>query len=103
MVGLAQAPGHAGEQLAGEAGDLVEDAGELALAEHDELHVGLGDDGGVAGRLVEERELAERRRRGRGSRPCGRAGVTAALPSTITKNSAPVVALGHERLARRRR
>ena len=46
--------------LRGEAGDLVDEAGELALAEHDELHVGLGDDGRVAGRLVEQRELAER-------------------------------------------
>ena len=36
------------------------DAGELALAEHDQLHVGVGDDGGVAGRLVEQRQLAER-------------------------------------------
>ena len=58
-VGLAEAVGHAGEQLAREAGHLVDEAGELALAEHDELHVGVGDDGRVAGRLVEQGELAE--------------------------------------------
>ena len=63
--------------------------GELALAEHDELHVGLGDDGRVAGRLVEQRELAERRP-GRGSRSCGPGGSTLAVPSRITKNSCPV-------------
>ena len=45
--------------LRGEARYLVDDAGELALTEHDEVHVGLGDDGRVAGRLLEERELTE--------------------------------------------
>src|SRR5262249_30385875 len=40
--------------------NLVDDAGELALTEHDEVHVGLGDDGCVARRLLEEGELAER-------------------------------------------
>ncbi len=41
-VGRAQTVRHAGEQLAREPGDLVDDPGELALAEHDELHRGLG-------------------------------------------------------------
>ena len=90
-VGLAQALGHAGEQLAREAGDLVDDAGELALAEHDELH------------------RRSRRRRSRCGAPCraGRArrrrrpGPSVAtlrpwrrhrrpVPSRITKNSLPV-------------
>ena len=51
---------HAREEFAREAGNLVDEAREFALAEHDELHVGLGDDGGVAGRLLEQRKLAER-------------------------------------------
>ena len=55
-------------------GHLVDDAGELALAEHDELHVGLGDDGRVAGRLVEERELAERVAGAERRRSCGPGG-----------------------------
>ena len=48
--------------------------GELALAEHDELDVALGDDGRVAGRLVEQRQLAERLARARGSRSGGPGG-----------------------------
>ena len=59
-VGLAQAAGHPGEQLARDAGDLVDEPAELALAEHDDLHRRLRGDGRVARRLVEERELAER-------------------------------------------
>src|SRR6266446_3621216 len=51
---------HAREEFAREAGHLVDEAREFALAEHDELHVGLGDDGGVAGGFLEQRELAER-------------------------------------------
>ena len=60
--------------LRGEARHLVDDAGELALAEHDELDVALGDDGRVPGCLVEEGELAERLARARGSRCGGPAG-----------------------------
>ena len=66
------------------------DAGELALAEDDELHVGLGDDRRVAGRLLEQGELAERVARADVRRPCGPCRVTLALPSRITKNSWPV-------------
>src|SRR5436190_10632663 len=59
LVGFAEALGHAGQHLARKAGNLVDDAGELALTEYDELHVGLGYDAGVAGRLLEQRELPE--------------------------------------------
>src|SRR3954469_7772908 len=41
-VGLAQAGGHGGQELASQTGHLVEHAGELALAEHQHLEVGVG-------------------------------------------------------------
>src|SRR5439155_13586365 len=59
-ISVPQSVRHACEEFAREAGYLVDEAGEFSLAEHDELHVGLGDDGGVAGGLLEQRELAER-------------------------------------------
>src|SRR5690242_2889801 len=63
VVGFAQTARHARQQLARDARDLVEDAAELALAEHHELHRRLRGDGRVARRLVEEGQLAERRAR----------------------------------------
>ena len=75
--------------LRGEAGHLVDEAGELALAEHDELHVGLGDDRRVAGRLLEQGELAERVAGADGGDLAALAG-DPGLPSRITKNSWPV-------------
>src|SRR5205823_8597034 len=59
-VGVSQPVGHAREELAGEAGHLVDETRKFALAEYDELHVGLGDNRGVAGGFFEQRELAER-------------------------------------------
>ena len=99
-VGLAEALGHAGEQLWAKPG-LVDEAGELALAEHDELHVGVGDDGRVARRLVEEGELAEGLARAEG-RDLPALAVTRAVPSRITKNSWPVSPSVTSDLARRR-
>ena len=55
----AQASGQAGEQLVREAGYLVDQARELALAEHDELHRRDGRDRRVARRPVEQCEVAE--------------------------------------------
>src|SRR5438105_9222600 len=60
LVRVAETLGHAGEHLAREAGYLVDDARELALTEHDELHIGLGHDCRVARRLLEQGEFPER-------------------------------------------
>jgi hypothetical protein len=59
-VGFAEAVRHAGEELASEAGHLVDEARELALAEHDELHVAVGDHRRVARCLFQQGQLAER-------------------------------------------
>ena len=74
--------------------------GELALAEHDELHVGLGDDGRVAGRLVEQRQLAERVARAEGGDLAALAGD---LGRAVEDHEELVagLALGDEHLARR--
>ena len=75
-------------------------AGELALAEHDELHVGLGDDGRVAGRLVEEGELAE----GVARAEVGDLAAVAARPGPAVEDHEELVAglaLGDEGLAGR--
>src|SRR5438477_12720071 len=47
-VGGAQPARHGGEQLPRKAGDVVDEAGELALTQHDELHRCLRDRGRVA-------------------------------------------------------
>src|SRR5690349_6192117 len=52
-VGLAEAVRHPGQEFPGEAGDLVDQARELALTEDDQLHVAVGDDGRVAGCLLQ--------------------------------------------------
>ena len=59
LVRLAQAGGHGGQQLAGEGGHGIEDAVELALAEDEEVHFGLGGHAGRAGPAVEQGQLAE--------------------------------------------
>ena len=64
-------------------------AGELALAEHDELHRGVRGDGRVARRLVEQRQVAEEVAGPSLATFCPWR-VTLAVPSMITKNSAPV-------------
>src|SRR4051794_39400901 len=58
-VGLAETLGHGGQKLVGERRDLVDDTGELALAEDQDLHVLLGDHRRRSGPAVEERQLAE--------------------------------------------
>src|SRR3954468_6817225 len=58
-VGLSEAGGHGAEDLVGQAGDLVQDAAELALTEHEQRHVGVGLDGGRPGTAVEQRHLPE--------------------------------------------
>ena len=90
---------HAREQLARETRNLVDDAGELALTQHDEVHVGLGNDGRVAGRLLEQCELAER-----GARTDRRdLAAVAEDPGGSAEDDEELVtglALGHERLVR---
>lgn len=49
----------AGEQLAREAGYLVEQPREPGFTDDDQLHVGVGDDRRVAGGFSEEREFTE--------------------------------------------
>ena len=59
VVGVAETSCHSREELARDAGNFVDDATELALAEHHEFHVGLRGHRGVTRCLVEEGELAE--------------------------------------------
>src|SRR5438132_5238057 len=59
-VCLAQAMCRAGEHLAREAGQLIEQRGELALADDNKLHVGIGGDRRIAGGIYEERKFPER-------------------------------------------
>ena len=58
-VRFAEAVRGAGEELAGEAGDLVEQPREIAFADHDEFGVGLGHDGGVAGSVSKHGKFSE--------------------------------------------
>src|SRR4051812_19443022 len=58
-VGLGQPFGHRREQLVGQPPHLVEQPAELALAEHEQSHVGLGHDGGVPGPADEKGQLTE--------------------------------------------
>ena len=58
-VGLAQPVGHGRQQLAADGGHRLQQAVELALAEHQHVHVRLRDDRGRAGPAVEQGQLAE--------------------------------------------
>ena len=87
-VELRQPRGHARHDLAGHPGSFGEGRLELPAAEHDGLHRSGGGDGGVPGRVDEQRQLTEEVARPDLAtlRPLR---VTLARPLTMTKNSRP--------------
>src|SRR5581483_6293704 len=58
-VGLREALGHGLEHLVGDARHVVDGGGELALAHHQQVHVGVRGDRRVAGQARQQRELSE--------------------------------------------
>src|SRR4029077_6193084 len=91
---------HSGEKFSREAGDFVDEAGELTLTEHDALHVALGDDGRVSGGLLEQRELAEGVARAEG-RDLAAVSAHAGGPAEDHEELVARLALGDQGLSRR--
>src|SRR4051812_15282544 len=56
-VEVADAPGQVGEELVRQGRHVVEDGQEVALVEHEDVHLAVGRDRGGAGPVVEEGQL----------------------------------------------